>query len=90
MPPGGVRVLRSAHHDAAVVFGGAALSGAFAPLPGLRLPASAWLPLASRWPRPQQLLPVSATGGGRRRCSQRGSPWQAGPLSTRRLRRNMA
>ena len=37
-------------------------------LPGLRLPASASLPLASRWPRPQQLLPVSAAGGGRRRC----------------------
>ena len=36
--------------------------------PGLRLPASASLPLASCWPRPQQLLPVSATGGGRRRC----------------------
>ena len=35
---------------------------------GLRLPASASLPLASRWPLPQQLLPVSATGGGRRRC----------------------
>ena len=35
---------------------------------GLRLPASASLPLASCWPRPQQLLPVSATGGGRRRC----------------------
>ena len=40
-------------------------------LPGLRLPASASLSLASCWPRPQQLLPVSATGGGRRRCSQR-------------------
>ena len=37
-------------------------------LPGLRLPASASLPLASCWPRPQQLLPVSAAGGGRRRC----------------------
>ena len=36
--------------------------------PGLRLPASASLPLASCWPRPQQLLPVSATGGGRRCC----------------------
>ena len=36
--------------------------------PGLRLPASASLSLASCWPRPQQLLPVSATGGGRRRC----------------------
>ena len=40
--------------------------------PGLRLPASASLSLASCWPRPQQLLPVSATGGGRRRCSYRG------------------
>ena len=36
---------------------------------GLRLPASAALPLASCWPLPQQLLPVSAAGGGRRRCS---------------------
>ena len=39
------------------------------PLPGLRLPASASLSLASCWPRPQQRLPVSAAGGGRRRCS---------------------
>ena len=37
--------------------------------PGLRLPASASLSLASCWPRPQQRLPVSATGGGRRRCT---------------------
>ena len=29
--------------------------------------------LASCWPLPQQLLPVSATGGGRRRCSSRGA-----------------
>ena len=39
--------------------------------PGLRLPASAsalGAGLASCWPRPQQLLPVSAAGGGRRRC----------------------
>ena len=28
-----------------------------------------WAALASCWPLPQQLLPVSATGGGRRRCS---------------------
>ena len=42
------------------------------PLPGLRLPASASLSLAFCWPRPPQLLPVSATGGGRRRCSYRG------------------
>ena len=39
---------------------------------GLRLPASASLSLASCWPLPQQLLPVSAAGGGRRRCPQRG------------------
>ena len=57
---------------------------------GLRLPASASLPLASCWPLPQQLLPVSAAGGGRRRCSQRGSPWQAGPLPTGRLSPDMA
>ena len=58
------------------------------PLPGLRLPASASLPLASCWPRPQQLLPVSATGGGRRRCSQRERLWQAGrrKKAFRRLR----
>ena len=36
--------------------------------PGLRHPASASLPLASCWPLSQQLLPVSAAGGGRRRC----------------------
>ena len=28
-----------------------------------------WAALASCWPLPQQLLPVSATGGGRRRCT---------------------
>ena len=60
------------------------------PLPGLRHPASAALSLASCWPRPQQRLPVSAAGGGRRRCPQRGSHWQAGPLSTGRLRPDMA
>ena len=48
------------------------------PLPGLRLPASASLSLASCWPLPQQLLPVSAAGGGRRRCPQRESHWQDG------------
>ena len=46
--------------------------------------------LASCWPLPQQLLPVSAAGGGRRRCSQRERLWQVGPLPTGRLRRNMA
>ena len=28
-----------------------------------------WTALASCWPLPQQLLPVSAAGGGRRRCT---------------------
>ena len=28
-----------------------------------------WTARASCWPLPQQLLPVSATGGGRRRCT---------------------
>ena len=44
--------------------------------PGLRLPASAsalGAGLASCWPRPQQRLPVSATGGGRRRCTSSAS-----------------
>ena len=53
---------------------GLALSVGLAPAKaGLRLPASASLPLASCWPRPQQLLPVSATGGGRRRCPKGGA-----------------
>ena len=55
-------------------------------LPGLRLPASASLSLASCWPRPQQRLPVSAAGGGRRRCSQRERLWifrEASPLRPR-------
>ena len=30
-----------------------------------------WAALASCWPLPQQLLPVSATGGGRRCCTLR-------------------
>ena len=56
------------------------------PLPGLRLPASASLSLASCWPLPQQLLPVSAAGGGRRRCSYRGEALayrKASPLRQR-------
>ena len=55
-------------------------------LPGLRLPASASLSLASCWPRPQQRLPVSAAGGGRRCCSQRERLWifrEASPLRQR-------
>ena len=52
------------------------------PLPGLRLPESASLSLASCWPLPQQLLPASAAGGGRRRCSQRESlyEWMVGKM----------
>ena len=50
------------------------------PQAGLRHPAFASLSLASCWPLPQQLLPVSAAGGGRRRCPQRERPWQAGEL----------
>ena len=38
---------------------------------GLRLPAVISLPLMPCWPLPQQLLPVSAAGGGRRRCTLR-------------------
>ena len=50
------------------------LSHRFAmPAPGLRHPASASLSLASCWPLPQQLLPVSAAGGGRRRCPKGGA-----------------
>ena len=60
------------------------------PLPGLRLPESASLSLASCWPLPQQLLPASAAGGGRRRCSQRESRWQVGSLSADRRKFNMA
>ena len=60
------------------------------PLPGLRLPASASLPLASCWPRPQQLLPVSATGGGRRRCSQRESLWRVGQVLSGRTKSNLS
>ena len=79
MPPGGARVLRSAHHDAAVVFGGAALSGAFAPLPpGFAAPsvcfAAARIPLAAaptappcfrHWRRSSPLLPEGEPLAGR-------------------------
>ena len=97
MPPGGARVLKSAHHDAAVVFGGIIKSkrprkksrGRFCiigrlsfvqPLSLLRRQGRVAAPsirsasLASCWPLPQQRLPVSATGGGRRCCPCRGEP----------------
>ena len=59
------------------------------PLPGLRLPASASLSLASCWPRPQQLLPVSAAGGGRRRCSRRERHWRVGQAHAGRVKLNL-
>ena len=58
-------------------------------LPGLRLSASASLPLASCWPRPQQLLPVSAAGGGRRRCSRRERHWRVGQAHAGRVKLNL-
>ena len=62
MPPGGARVLKSAHHDAAVVFGGVALSGAFAPRPGCgsqRLLRCRLHP-AGRCPNSSSLFPLLA------------------------------
>ena len=46
-------------------------SGLFFSVPGCgsQHPRVPWAALASCWPLPQQLLPVSATGGGRRRCT---------------------
>ena len=65
---------------------------------GLRLPAVISLPLMPCWPLPQQLLPVSATGGGRRCCLVgaalakrlgfppcQGPPLLAGAVAARRL-----
>ena len=37
--------------------------------------------LASCWPLPQQLLPVSATGGGRRCCPSRGASGETGDFA---------
>ena len=37
--------------------------------------------LASCWPLPQQLLPVSATGSGRRRCPSRGASGETGDFA---------
>ena len=69
---------------------GLALSVTFGATARVAAPSIRCALLASCWPRPQQLLPVSAAGGGRRRCSQRERLWQVGPLPTGRLRRNMA
>ena len=38
-----------------------------------------WAELASRWPRPQPRLPVSAAGGGRLRCSYAPYPYPGWP-----------
>ena len=43
---------------------------------GLRRPASASLPLASCWPLPQQLLPVSATGARVAFAAFSSTPWR--------------
>ena len=62
MPPGGARVLKPAHHDAAVVFGGVALSGAFAPRPGCGSPRLLRYRLhpAGRGPNSDSLFPPLA------------------------------
>ena len=48
-----------------------ALSVTFGDTARVAAPSIRCASLAPCWPRPQQLLPVSAAGGGRRRCSQR-------------------
>ena len=48
-----------------------ALSVTFGDTARVAAPSIRSASLASCWPRPQQFLPVSAAGGGRRRCSQR-------------------
>ena len=49
------------------------LSVCFARQGRVAAPSIRRAPLASCWPLPQQLLPVSATGGGRRRCPRGGA-----------------
>ena len=72
----------------------ACVSAAFSPDTkyGLRHPAAASHPLASRWPRPQQQLPISATGGGHCCCKPFHRPpdclRQRGPTPADGLRRN--
>ena len=41
------------------------------------------------WLRPQQLLPVSAAGGGRRRCSRRERHWRVGQAHAGRVKLNL-
>ena len=51
---------------------GSAEAASYGQLPRVAAPSvyfGPWAGLISCWPRPQQLLPVSAAGGGRRRCS---------------------
>ena len=50
---------------------GLALSVTFGDTARVAAPSIRCALLASCWPLPQQRLPASATGGGRRRCSQR-------------------
>ena len=57
-------VLRSASFLARTIWNGRRYRVA---APSIRIVP--WTARASCWPLPQQLLPVSATGGGRRRCT---------------------
>ena len=78
MPPGGARVLKSAHHDAAVVFGGVALSVTFGDTARVAAPsvcfAAARILLAAaptappcfrHWRRSSPLLPEGEPLAGR-------------------------
>ena len=52
---------------------GSAEAASYGQLPRVAAPSvyfGPWAGLISCWPRPQQLLPVSAAGGGRRRCKK--------------------
>ncbi|HBO64110.1 MAG TPA: hypothetical protein DD472_08460 [Faecalibacterium sp.] len=51
---------------------GSAEAASYGQLPRVAAPSvyfGPWAGLISCWPRPQQLLPVSAAGGGRRCCT---------------------
>ena len=63
MPPGGARVLKLAHHDAAVVFGGVALSVTFGDTARVAAPSVCFAAariLAGRGPNSSSLFPPLA------------------------------
>ena len=79
MPPGGARALKSAHHDAAVVFGGVALSGTFGDTARVAAPSVCFAvarillaaaptapPCFRRWRRSSPLLPKGELASGAR------------------------